>query len=137
MVVAISQQTLDKIIEHSESGYPHEVCGVLIGKNNSITEYKICNNLTTQRSHDRYELDPSSFNDADKWARSEGLEILGIYHTHPDHPSKPSELDRERAWPNWYYIILSIQKGKFDNFRTWALEDFNSNFIEHKIEIKD
>ncbi len=62
---------------------------------------------------------------------------MGIYHTHPDHPSRPSEFDRERAWPDWYYIILSIQNGKFDNFRTWILEDFDSQFSEYNLEVKD
>ncbi|HSG31575.1 MAG TPA: M67 family metallopeptidase [Thermodesulfobacteriota bacterium] len=137
MVVTIKKATLDKIIEHSESGFPHEVCGALIGDGKSITEFKICTNLNTERAHDRYELDPESFNDADKWARDNGLEIMGIYHTHPDHPSRPSEFDRERAWPDWFYIILSIMSGKFDNFRTWVLEDFDSQFVEYKLEVVD
>ena len=137
MVVNINKATLDEIIKHSESGFPHEVCGVLIGDGSSITEFKICTNLNTERAHDRYDLDPEAYNEADRWARSKELMIMGIYHTHPDHPSRPSEFDRERAWPDWFYIILSIQNGEFDNFRTWILEDFDSQFVEYKLEISE
>lgn len=132
-MVTITDNVIDGMKKHAELGYPHEVCGVLIGKQYKISEYRECTNLNKDRAHDRYELDPVSFNHADEWARSAGLEIMGIYHSHPDHPSRPSEFDRERAWPGWYYIILSIQKGKLDNFRTWILDDTESKFIEYML----
>jgi len=135
MVVTITENILKGMKDHAESGYPNEVCGVLIGKDNKISEYRERNNRNNTRAHDRYELDPLSFNDADQWARSRGLEIMGIYHSHPDHPSRPSEFDRERAWPGWYYIILSIQKGIFDNLKTWILDDSETKFIEYNLTI--
>ena len=135
MVVKINKESYAGIIEHAEAGFPHEVCGVLIGSGGEITEYRKCNNLNTERAHDRYELDPGSFNEADKWARDNGLEILGIYHSHPDHPSIASETDRQRAWPEWVYIILSIYKGNYNDARAWVLEDFDANFREEQIEV--
>jgi len=135
-VVTISENTFKGIILHAENGYPNEVCGVIIGKDDIITEFKKCKNLNTTRAHDRYELDPDSFNTADEWARSRNLEIMGIYHSHPDHPSRPSETDRESAWPGWYYIILSIQEGKFDNFRTWVLDETDTKFVEYNLSIR-
>ena len=108
-MVRILKPTYLELIMHAESGYPNEVCGLLIGKNGQISDYKKCRNLNEERTHDRYELDPISFNEADDWARKMGLEILGIYHSHPDHPSIPSEFDRSRAWPEWIYLILSIK----------------------------
>ncbi len=134
-MVEIAKSAHKGIIEHGESGFPHEVCGVLIGNNGKITDYKICRNLNTERAHDRYELDPISFNEADEWAREKGLEILGIYHTHPDHPSLPSETDRVRAWPDWVYIIYSINSGKFNDARGWVLEEFDGGFIEEEIKV--
>ena len=65
------------------------------------------------------------------------MEILGIYHSHPDHPSKASETDRRRAWPEWIYIIFSINSGKYNDARAWVLEDFDSNFIEEQIEVTE
>jgi proteasome lid subunit RPN8/RPN11 len=134
-VVKIIKSTYDEIIKHAESGYPEEVCGVLIGKNGSITNFKKCRNLNRERARDRYELDPTSFKAADDWARLNGMEILGIYHSHPDHPSLPSMFDRERAWSNWVYIILSIQHGNYKDGRAWILNDYDSPFVEEKIEL--
>ena len=135
MVVKIVNSTYDEIIKHAEAGYPEEVCGVLIGKNGSITNYKECRNLNRERARDRYELDPIFFKEADDWARLNSMEILGIYHSHPDHPSRPSMFDRERAWPDWIYIILSIHHSKYCDGRAWILHDFDSPFLEEKIEL--
>ncbi|MEE8299622.1 MAG: M67 family metallopeptidase [Thermodesulfobacteriota bacterium] len=134
-MVKILKPTYDGIIKHAESGYPNEVCGVLIGKNGKITEFKDCRNLNGERARDRYELDPVSFQEADDWARENKMEIIGIYHSHPDHPSIPSEFDRARAWPDWVYIIFSIDTGKYNDARAWLLDDFDSIFQERKIEL--
>jgi proteasome lid subunit RPN8/RPN11 len=135
MVVKIINSTYDEIIKHAESGYPEEVCGVIIGKNRSVTNFKECRNLNRERARDRYDLDPLSFKEADDWARLNGMEILGIYHSHPDHPSRPSIFDRERAWPDWLYIIISIQHGKYNDARAWVINDYSSPFVEEKIEL--
>lgn len=131
----IVKSVYDGIIKHAESGYPNEVCGVLIGKEGEITSFKECRNLNQERARDRYELDPFSFKEADDWARSKGMEIVGIYHSHPDHPSRPSEFDRERAWPDWAYIIFSIHDGKYHDARAWFLGNPNSRFEGEEIEL--
>ena len=135
MVVKIAKSAYSGIISHAESGFPHEVCGVLIGTDGTISDYRECKNLNTQRAHDRYDLDPVSFKQADEWARANGMEILGIYHSHPDHPSLPSETDRQRAWPEWVYMIFSINGGKYNDARAWVLEDFDSHFNEAAVEL--
>jgi proteasome lid subunit RPN8/RPN11 len=134
-VVRITKPVYEGMVKHAESGYPNEVCGVLIGRDGKITEFKECRNLNKERARDRYELDPLSFKEADDWARSNGMEILGIYHSHPDHPSRPSEFDRERAWPEWAYIILSIHGGRHNDSRAWVLKNPDSPFVEEKIEL--
>jgi proteasome lid subunit RPN8/RPN11 len=136
-VVRIIKATYLELINHAESGYPNEVCGVLIGKNGKITDYKRCRNLNEDRKRDRYELDPASFYEADDWARKNGREIVGIYHSHPDHPSIPSEFDRSRAWPEWIYIILSINAGKYNDGRAWLLDDSVLTFNEKGIDLID
>ena len=134
-MVKIVKSAYEGMIKHSESGYPNEVCGMLIGKEGKISDFKECRNLNKERARDRYELDPLSFKEADDWARSKGMEILGIYHSHPDHPSRPSKFDRERAWPEWVYIIFSIHGGKYNDSRAWILKNFDSPFVEEKIEL--
>ncbi|MBI2486411.1 MAG: M67 family metallopeptidase [Deltaproteobacteria bacterium] len=134
-MVKIVRSAYEGIIKHAESGYPNEVCGVLIGKDEEITNFKECRNLNQERARDRYELDDRSFNEADNWARSNGMDILGIYHSHPDHASEYSEFDRQRAWPYWIYMIFSINSGKYNDARAWILKDFGSHFEEEKIEL--
>ena len=136
-MVRILKSVYEGIIRHAEAGFPHEVCGVLIGTEGLITYYRECGNLNTERAHDRYDLDPVSFKEADEWARGNGLEIAGIYHSHPDHPSFASETDRQRAWPEWVYMIFSVYDGKYKDARAWILEDFDSRFIEAAVELAE
>ncbi len=136
-MVKILKSVYGGIIKHAEAGFPHEVCGVLMGTDGKITHYRECRNLNTERAHDRYDLDPESFKEADEWARGNGLEIVGIYHSHPDHPSIASETDRQRAWPEWVYMIFSIYGGRYNDARAWVLEDFDSKFMEVAVELEE
>lgn len=135
MVVKIEKQAYEGMIEHAEEGYPNEICGVMLGRDGIVTDYKRCRNLNTERARDRYELDPLSFNEADQYARENDCEILGIYHSHPDHPALPSETDRQRAWPNWGYIIYSVNKGDFSDARLWYLNEKDEQFFEQKYDV--
>ena len=153
MVVRIKKSAFFGMIDHAESGYPFEICGVMIGKNNIVTDFRECRNLISEddvetefksenrlgkdRLRDRFELDPKSFMDADDWARQNNLEIMGIYHSHPDHPSQPSETDRKIASPGWGYIIFSINKGKYNDARLWYLDESDSNFEYTEYQVID
>lgn len=135
----------------AESGYPHEICGVMIGRKDTVTHFRKCANLVadesvetafketgnidSKRLKDRYELDPRSYIEADSWARENGLEILGIYHSHPDHPSVPSETDRQVASPGWAYIIFSVTRGKLADARIWYIDEEDFQFEERKFEV--
>lgn len=151
MVVIIKKDAYEGMIKHCESGYPYEVCGVMIGNGENITTYRQCKNLISEdtvetefknsnkldkeRLRDRFELDPKSYMEADEWARSEGLEILGIYHSHPDHPSKPSETDRQIASPFWGYIIFSIYEAKFNDARLWFINEDDYQFEQGEFNV--
>jgi len=80
--------------------------------------------------HNRFLIAPEAVLAAHKEARSAGLDIVGYYHSHPDHPARPSELDRENAWPGLSYVILSVQAGKVAEVRTWRLTDDRERFEE-------
>ncbi|MBI2313754.1 MAG: M67 family metallopeptidase [Betaproteobacteria bacterium] len=107
------------------TGYPHETCGLLIGRQAngtvSVTEALAARNLNRERARDRFELDPQAFLDADRHARDTGQEVVGIWHSHPDHPARPSEIDRSLAWPGWSYVILSVSRDGIQDFRSWRL----------------
>jgi len=107
------------------AGYPMETCGLMLGRAERgipvVQAVRQARNLNSERAHDRYELDPEDFLAADREARAEGLEILGVWHSHPDHPAVPSETDREAAWPGWSYVILEVAAGSVAALRSWRL----------------
>jgi proteasome lid subunit RPN8/RPN11 len=110
-----------------EKGYPQETCGVLIGRSrDGVTEvvevFPACN-LNQERARDRYLLDPQDYLRADESARERGLSIVGIWHSHPDHPARPSATDRAHAWEGWSYLIASVGPDGVTDLRSWRLED--------------
>jgi len=94
-----------------------------------ITQAK---NLRSDRLADRYVLDPDDFRRADADAERDGLEIVGIWHTHPDHPPQPSQTDLDAAWEGYSYVILSVATGGVVGIRSWILE--GPTFVEQQIE---
>ncbi len=136
MVVGIAKEVFEGMKRHAERGYPDEVCGVMIGSRNEITDFAVCKNLNTERARDRYELDPLSFNEADTAAREKNLDIVGIYHSHPDHPARPSETDRRRAWPNWGYLIMSIEKGALKDSTLWCFDEKTEQFAKREFSVR-
>lgn len=107
-------------------GYPHETCGVLIGRTEGsaqrVERVVQARNGETERAHDRYELDPGDLVAADSEARAASLSIVGIWHSHPDRAAEPSELDRSAAWSGWSYLIVSVTREGVQSMRSWRLE---------------
>lgn len=134
--LSLTTEAREHLTALAESAYPNEACGALIGRGNdagpSIHEVASAENLNRERAHDRYELNPVDLLKAEERAASTGAEVLGIWHTHPDHPAIPSETDRLAAWEGWSYIIVSVQKGRCDSIRSWRLVE--DAFIEELIQ---
>lgn len=107
------------------AGYPEETCGLLVGKGRSgrteTSRATLARNLNRERARDRYELDPADFMAADLAARESGLEIVGVWHSHPDHPAEPSETDRAAAWEGWSYLIVEVTRSGIAAVRSWRL----------------
>ncbi len=141
MVVKIKRQINDKLIEICEKGFPNEVCGVLIGKKNKeifiIDDYYICENLNKERSIDRYELNPIDYIKAEDRAKKSNASIIGIYHSHPNHPAIASETDKMFAWPDMAYLIYSIYDGKFKNLISWQIDESEDVFAQINTELID
>ncbi len=118
-------------------GYPHETCGLLLGRRSAefgeVSVVRQARNLNRSRAHDRYELDPEDFLAADRLARSQGIEIIGIWHSHPDHPAHPSETDREAAWQGWSYVIAKVTTAGVEEITSWRLND-QRQFEEERLE---
>jgi proteasome lid subunit RPN8/RPN11 len=122
--------------EMARAGYPLETCGLLLGltrqNGSEVKRVAQARNLNQERAHDRYELDPLDFLQIDERARAEGFEIVGVWHSHPDHPAQPSETDRAGAWEGWSYVIVSVTGDGIAELRCWRLN--SEQFVEESIE---
>ncbi|MDW8096304.1 MAG: M67 family metallopeptidase [Aquificaceae bacterium] len=124
-MLRIKNSALRKIIAQAERDYPYETCGLLLGKfeegvRTVFGAYETPN-ANPERKHDRYEIEPKDYIQAEKKAKEFGLDIVGVYHSHPDHPDRPSQFDLERAFEGFSYIILSVIKGKVVSYKSWEL----------------
>lgn len=113
---------------HAVETYPHECCGVVVGharEGRVGVEAVRTGNLNVARAHDRFTVDPQDFLRIDTDARKRGLDIIAIYHSHPDHPARPSETDRAQAWEGYSYIIVAVNKGAVGDFNSFELKGEN------------
>lgn len=124
-VLVLPRALRSELEAHARDAYPHEACGVLIGTPGAlraeVRRVTRARNLNVARARDRYELDPLDLLAAEDAARAAGLEVLGIWHTHPDHPARPSETDRAAAWEGWSYVILAVDQGGAGDARSFRL----------------
>ena len=138
MAIRISTTQLEKIKSHLESCYPEEGCCILLGVlENDIKVLKEAvpiKNVASDNRKRRYLIDPKEYSSIEKEAAKNSLEIIGIAHSHPGHPSIPSEFDNQHAWPFFSYIIISVKSGKSDTVKSWILKDDRSRFEEEEIK---
>jgi proteasome lid subunit RPN8/RPN11 len=136
--LVISPRHLQTLGRHAAASYPDECCGVLIGRaleEATVVERVLSVGNERQDSrHNRYLISPETVLAAQKEARALGLDVVGYYHSHPDHPARPSDFDREHAWPWVSYLIVSVQKGKVADMRSWRLQEDRLSFDEEGID---
>lgn len=136
--LVISTRHLHAAGKHAATSYPDECCGVLIGRalEDTIVVERLLSvgNEREESRHNRYLISPETVLAAHKEARALGLDVVGYYHSHPDHPARPSEFDREHAWPGVSYLIVSVEKGSVADARSWRLADDREKFDEEEIE---
>ena len=131
-----------QIYDHTEESYPYECCGLLIGttdkeKNHTVHAFRKCRNLNKERAHDRYDMDPLDMLRAEREFENSPWDIIGVYHSHPDHPSRASQTDTDRAVEimafAWSYIIVSVQKGRVATAQSWMLNEAEKKFYEEPL----
>jgi proteasome lid subunit RPN8/RPN11 len=125
------------IREHGARGYPNEACGAILGVDGGPSrEARALFPLINRRDdspRNRFEVDADDFRAAERAAAERGLELIGWYHSHPDHPARPSEYDREHAWPWYSYVIVSVAQGQPQDMTSWRLSDDRSHFLAEEI----
>lgn len=141
MILRLHPIHRDQIRAHVEAGYPAEACGILLGR--EIDGVKMVERLwladnrwadPAEQTH-RFLIPPEEVLAAEREAAAAGLEILGFFHSHPDHPARPSNFDREHAWPWYAYLIVSVENGRATDWRVWELAEDRSAFMERRLEI--
>ena len=121
------------IRRHGEETYPHECCGALVGRDGRVEAAVALPNTTDEGPRRRFLVRPSDYRQAEQRARELGGELLGFYHSHPDHPARPSEFDREHAWPWYSYVIVSVEAGTPGDLTSWRLADDRSKFQPEEV----
>jgi proteasome lid subunit RPN8/RPN11 len=125
------------IHDHAKEAYPEECAGALVGIN--VGETKIVVDVwRAENTHEdnkarRFLIEPLQIKEFEERALGRDMDLLGFYHSHPDHPAKPSEYDREHAWPYYSYVIASVSGDNVGDMRSWVLKDDRSYYDEESI----
>ena len=129
--IAVSPAVDDAIRRHGEETYPHECCGALVGaagQGGQVTATVPLPNTTEEGPRRRFLVRPSDYRLAEQRAGDLGAELLGFYHSHPDHPARPSQYDLDHAWPTFAYVIVSVATGAAADMTVWWLKDDRTTF---------
>lgn len=124
----VEEAVLQRIREHATSTYPHECCGALIANGDTIVEAFPLPNTTAEGARRRFLVGPSDYRQSEARARELQGVLAGFYHSHPDHPARPSQHDLEHAWPNLTYVIISVSSGTPGEVTAWRLREDRSVF---------
>jgi len=128
-------EAVDRAIRaHGEETYPHECCGALVGRDGHVTEIVALPNTTEEGPRRRFLVRASDYRMAESRAAELRGELLGFYHSHPDHPARPSQYDLDHAWPTFAYIIVAVATGESRDMTVWYLKEDRTSFEEGSLQ---
>lgn len=137
MSLTIKKELIERINKHIEAAYPGEGAGFLLGANGDVNEVLPLDNAREEEArHNRFLLTPEDYLKAEMKAMELGVDLIGVFHSHPDCPNVPSEYDREWAQPFFSYVISRVDQGKTVSHRSWKLLEDRTKYEEEEIEIK-
>ena len=127
-MISINSKAKELIVKDGLESFPDECCGFFYGQedgegNRTVTEILVVNNSREGDKRRRFEISPKDYLKAEQYALESNLQLLGVYHSHPNHPAIPSEHDRVAAQPFFSYIIISVLDNKTTHLRSWRLND--------------
>lgn len=140
MALEIHYEVFQGINALLENAYPEEGVGLLLGASDGEVKritafFRVSNAREQDARHNRYLINPEDYLRGEDEAARLGLDVVGVFHSHPDHPDQPSEFDRDWALPGFSYLITSVESGKVTSSRAWQLASDRSTFIEDDILI--
>ena len=152
MAIELTERDRKRIEQHGVEAYPNECCGFLLGREENgrrvIVDVAPIQNAWQSMENNPYEVrpedslknrslvDPKDYLRIDREARQKGLDIISFYHSHPDHPPRPSEFDRKHALPFLIYVILAVEKGIPREMTAWLLSEDGARFLSEELSIK-
>ena len=122
---------------HSRETFPHECCGAMLGQDGVVREAYALPNTTEEGPRRRFLVRPDDYRVAERRAREAGLDLLGFYHSHPDHPARPSQYDLDHAWPSFSYVIVSVMAGEDKDLTSWRLKADRTAFDQEHVTYGD
>ncbi len=139
--LALATNVEKAIRSHGEETYPHECCGLLLGRiEDAVRRVKASFPIDNAREEDargnRYLISPDEYRRGEVAARAQDLEVVGFYHSHPDHPARPSAFDLEHAWPWYAYAIVAVEKGRSGALAAFRLREDREAFVEEPVVIE-
>jgi proteasome lid subunit RPN8/RPN11 len=132
--LTITEGVDQAIRTHGQETYPHECCGALLGRDDRVTSVVALPNTTEEGPRRRFLVRPADYREAEQRASALGAELLGFYHSHPDHPARPSQYDLDHAWPTFAYIIVAVAGASAGEMTVWYLKDDRSSFEEGSLQ---
>lgn len=134
--IALGAAVARAIREHGAEAYPFECCGALIGHGGAVIDVLPLPNTTSEGPRRRFLVNAEDYQAAEAAAESRGAELIGFYHSHPDHPARPSQYDLDHAWPFFAYIIVSVERGTPGAVTAWRLAEDRSAFEAQLLAIE-
>jgi len=131
----------EQVHSHLCRAYPEEGCGVLLGRESDgvrqVERVVTIDNVRKDSRHNRYLISPEQFLEVEKEGRAAGLDVIGFFHSHPDHPARPSQFDLDHAWPWYSYVIVSVQNARAEDTRSYRMLEDRSRFESETIDLAD
>jgi proteasome lid subunit RPN8/RPN11 len=143
MTLYITSEALGQIRSAGEDGFPDEVCGLMLGRDGDggrtvSALVPIVNSFEGEEQYHRYLITPADMFRAEREALRLGLDVVGVYHSHPNAPAQPSEYDRDHAaWTTWSYVIVSVAQGKAGDVRVWSLREDRTGYDEDDLAVRE
>ena len=131
--VGLKKAVQTAIRDHGRQTFPFECCGAMLGRDGVVHEAHALANTTAEGPRRRFLVRPDDYRAAEKRAREAKLDLLGFYHSHPDHPARPSQYDLDHAWPSFSYVIVSVMAGEDKDLTSWRLKDDRTAFDEEPV----
>jgi proteasome lid subunit RPN8/RPN11 len=141
VTLVLESRHLDAIRRHGEADYPREACGLIGGTAEGARKVAVAivplRNARGDAPRNRYLINPEAFRRVQDKLDRDGLEVIGVYHSHPDHPAAPSAYDREHAWPWLSYVIVEVRQGRAGEPKSWVLADDREAFAAEEITLEE